>query len=102
MLIAHAYCRQQSHAHRCDSPEWETRRASPGASLAGDHRGAGVGWSWRCVPADASRWGARAQGPELVLKAAARRLSYAAAVSGLVDKPGTADISQSELGDVQS
>ena len=35
----------------------------------------------------------------LVLKAGAGRLSYAAVVSGLVDNPCSADISQSELGD---
>ena len=39
------------------------------------------------------------RGQGLVLKAAAGRLSYAAAVRGLVDNPGSADISQSKLGD---
>ena len=41
------------------------------------------------------------RGQGFVLKAAAGRFLYAAAVSRLVDNPGSADISQSELGDLR-
>ena len=47
--------------------------------------------------AGGTRHVSRVQG--LVLKAGAGRLSYASVVSGLVDNPCSADISQSELGD---
>ena len=97
VLTAHAYCRRQSHAKRCDSSKWEARRVLTGIAEEPGSDGAGVACPLMRPHAGKERQEPRGQG--LVLKAAAGRLSYAAAVRGLVDNPGSADISQSKLGD---